>query len=203
MYSVIAVIISYFIGGFLTAGVIASLKRVDLSKKGSGNFGATNALRVFGPFVGALVLLGDIAKGVLGVWVGLRLGGNTGIAALCGLAVVAGHNWPPFFGFQGGKGIATTLGAMIILVPKTILAIIPLWIVVVVVFRYVSLGSLAAALALPVATWLFYPQQWLVLLFAVGCALLAIYRHQENIRRLLAGEEHKIQFFHRTGRGEK
>src|SRR5690554_4650236 len=103
MHGLIAVIISYFIGGFLTAGVIASLKRVDLSKKGSGNLGATNAFRVFGPFLATLVLLGDIAKGVLGVWVGLRLGSGTEVAALCGLAVIVGHNWPLFFGFQSGR----------------------------------------------------------------------------------------------------
>ena len=203
MYGLIAVIISYFIGGFLTAGVIASLKRVDLSKKGSGNLGATNALRVFGPLAAVLVLLGDIAKGVLGVWVGLRLGGSKEVAALCGLAVIIGHNWPLFFGFQGGKGIATTLGAIILLVPKTIMVVIPLWALVVLLTRYVSLASLLAALALPVATCFFYPGQELVLLFAAGAAILAIYRHQENIRRLLAGKENKIQLPRRTGREER
>ncbi|NLY88611.1 MAG: glycerol-3-phosphate 1-O-acyltransferase PlsY [Firmicutes bacterium] len=202
MHGLIAVIISYFIGGFLTAGVISSIKRVDLSKKGSGNLGATNTLRVFGPFAATLVLLGDIAKGVLGVWVGLRLGGRE-VAALCGLAVIIGHNWPLFFGFQGGKGIATTLGAMILLVPKAIMVVIPLWVLVVLLTRYVSLASLLAAVALPVATYFFYPGQKLVLLFAAGSALLAIYRHQENIRRLLAGKEHKIQYPHRTGGEEE
>ena len=125
MYGLIAVIISYFIGGFLTAGIIASIRRVDLRIKGSGNFWATNDLRDFGPFVATLVLLGDIAKGVLGVWVGLRLGGSKEVAALCGLAVIIGHNWPLFFGFQGGKGIATTLGAIILLVPKTAMVVLP------------------------------------------------------------------------------
>lgn len=203
MYGLIAVIISYFIGGFLTAGIISSIKRVDLKKKGSGNLGATNALRVFGPFAAALVLIGDIAKGVLGVWVGLRLGGSTEVAALCGLAVIIGHNWPLFFGFQGGKGIATTLGAVILLVPKTTMVVLPLWILVVVLTRYVSLASILAALALPVATYFFYPGQELVLLFTAGAALLAVYRHQENIRRLLAGKENKIQVPRRTGREEK
>ncbi|HHU83039.1 MAG TPA: glycerol-3-phosphate 1-O-acyltransferase PlsY [Firmicutes bacterium] len=203
MHGLIAVIISYFIGGFLTAGVIASLKRVDLSKKGSGNLGATNAFRVFGPFLATLVLLGDIAKGVLGVWVGLRLGSGTEVAALCGLAVIVGHNWPLFFGFQGGKGIATTLGAMILLVPQTIMVVIPLWALVVLLTRYVSLASLVAAVALPVTTYFFYPGQKLVLLFAAGSALLALYRHQENIRRLLAGKEHKIQLLRRSGREDK
>ena len=203
MYGLIAVIISYFIGGFLTAGIIASIRRVDLRKKGSGNFGATNALRVFGPFVATLVLLGDIAKGVLGVWVGLRLGGSKEVAALCGLALIIGHNWPLFFGFQGGKGIATTLGAIILLVPKTAMVVLPLWLLVVLLTRYVSLASLLAALALPVATYFFYPGQELVLLFAAGAALLAIYRHQENIRRLLAGKENKIRLPRRTGREEE
>ena len=201
MHGLIAVVISYFIGGFLTAGIIASIKRVD-SVKRQRNLGATNALRVFGPFAATLVLLGDIAKGTGGLG-RRRLGGSTDVAALCGLAVIIGHNWPLFFGFQGGKGIATTLGAIIVLVPKTAMVVLPLWVLVVLLTRYVSLASLLAALALPVATYFFYPGQELVLLFAAGAALLALYRHQENIRRLLAGKENKIRLPRRTGREEE
>jgi len=200
MQEVLAIIISYFIGGILTAGVVASLKRVDLTKEGSGNPGATNAFRIFGPFFGGVVLLGDVVKGVLGALVGQWLGGgNIAVAALCGLAVVAGHNWPLFYKFRGGKGMATSVGAIIILVPETLLFLVPIWVLVVAVSRYVSLGSIMAALALPVATFFFYPQQGFLLLFAVVASVLGVYRHRANIQRLLAGEENKLTLPGKTG----
>lgn len=200
MKEFLAIIISYFIGGILTAGIVASTKRVDLTRKGSGNPGATNAFRIFGPFFGGLVLLGDVIKGVVGTMMGKWLGGGSvAVVVLCGLAVVAGHNWPLYYKFRGGKGMATSVGAIIVLVPKTLLVIAPIWILVVAISRYVSLGSIAAALALPVATYFFYPQQGFLLIFAVVASVSGVFRHRANIQRLLAGEENKLMLQEKRG----
>lgn len=196
MLQVLAVVFSYFLGGVLTAGMIASSKRIDLKKKGSGNPGATNAFRVFGAFYGILTLLGDAAKGVLAVIAGMFVGG-TGIAALCGLAVVIGHIWPVLHGFQGGKGIATSLGVIIVLMPQSLPVVIPLWILVLLFFGYVSLASIAAAVALPITGLFFYPGQGLTLLFSTAAAILVIYRHWPNMQRLVAGKEDKFRLIKR------
>ncbi len=204
MKTFLAIIISYLIGGILTAGIVASIKRVDLTREGSGNPGATNAFRVFGPFFGGVVLLGDVVKGVVGTMMGRWLGGGSAAAlVLCGLAVVAGHNWPLYYKFRGGKGMATSVGAIIVLVPKTLLVLAPLWVLVVTISRYVSLGSIMAALALPVATYFFYPRQGLLLIFAVVATVWGIFRHRANIQRLLAGEENRLVLPGRTGRKAK
>lgn len=201
MVQVLAVMASYFIGSFLTAGVIASLKRVDLQKKGSGNPGATNIYRVFGAFYGVLTLVGDAAKGIIGTLLGYWAGGHS-IAALCGIAVVIGHNWPLFFNFRGGKGIAASLGVLIVLMPRALVIIVPIWVLVLAVSGYVSLASLVAAVSIPFASLLFYPKQELVLLFAIIAPALAIYRHWSNIQRLISGEEHKFRF-KGEGKGKK
>lgn len=191
MLKVLSVLISYFLGNILFAKVVASLKKVDFKGKGSGNPGATNTFRVMGPAFGGLTLLGDTLKGVLAVYLGELVGGAE-TAALCGLAVVIGHNWPVFFSFQGGKGIATSLGAIIVLVPKVLWVLIPLWILVFLLSRYVSLASLAAAIALTFAYIWLYPVNGSMLFFLLTASILAIYRHKANIQRLLSRKENRI-----------
>ncbi len=191
MQKILAVFISYFLGGILTGEVISALLRVDLRKKGSGNPGATNAYRILGPISGVIVLAGDMLKGVFGTMVGIWLGGDE-IAPLCGLAVIIGHNWPLQFKFQGGKGIATSLGVISVLVPKTLLIIAPVWFLCLLIFGYVSLSSLAAAFALPFSCLLFYPQEKALFLFTAGACVLAFYRHRSNIRRIIDGTENRL-----------
>ncbi len=191
MRKILAVFISYFLGGILTGELLSLLTRVDLRKKGSGNPGATNAYRILGPVSGVMVLIGDMLKGVLGTLVGNWFGGD-GMAPFCGLAVVVGHNWPMQFKFQGGKGIATSLGVISVLVPKTLLVIAPVWFIILFIFGYVSLSSLAAAFALPISCLLFYPQEKTLLFFTVGACVLAFYRHRSNISRIIDGTENRL-----------
>lgn len=191
MFKVLSILISYFLGNILFAKVFASLKKVDFKEKGSGNPGATNTFRVMGPAFGSLTLLGDTLKGVLSVYLG-SVAGGTETAALCGVAVVIGHNWPVFFRFQGGKGIATSFGVIIMLIPKVLWVLIPLWVLVFLLWRYVSLASLAAAVALTFAYLCFYPLNGFLLFFVITASLLAIYRHKANIQRLRSGQENRI-----------
>jgi glycerol-3-phosphate acyltransferase PlsY len=191
MEKVLAVIISYLLGGILSGEVVALLSRVDLRKKGSGNPGATNAYRILGPISGILVLGGDVLKGILGAMIGLWLGGSQ-IAPWCGLAVIIGHNWPLQFKFKGGKGIAASLGTIIVLVPKTLLVLAPIWFLFLFIFGFVSLSSLAAAFALPFSCFLFYPQERSLLLYGVIVFILAVYRHRANIQRIISGTENKV-----------
>lgn len=191
MFKVLSILISYFLGNVLFAKVFASLKKVDFKEKGSGNPGATNTFRVMGPAFGGLTLLGDTLKGVLSVYLG-SVAGGTEIAALCGVAVIIGHNWPVLFRFQGGKGIATSFGVIIMLIPKVLWVLIPVWVLVFLLWRYVSLASLAAAVALTFAYICFYPLNGFLLFCVITASLLAIYRHKANIQRLRSGEEHRI-----------
>ena len=135
MRIVLAVVLSYLLGGILFGELIALISRVDVRKKGSGNPGATNVYRILGPLFGLIVLVGDALKGIIGSMIGGWLGVPE-IAPWCGLAVIAGHNWPLQFNFRGGKGIATSFGTIIVLAPETLLILIPLWIITLVLSGY-------------------------------------------------------------------
>ena len=124
MRVILAVLLSYLLGGLLFGELIALISRVDLRKRGSGNPGATNVYRILGPLFGLIVLVGDTLKGIIGSLIGSWLGVPE-IAPWCGLAVIAGHNWPLQFKFKGGKGIATSFGTIIVLAPETLLIIAP------------------------------------------------------------------------------
>jgi glycerol-3-phosphate acyltransferase PlsY len=188
----LGLVASYLIGaipvGFLVARVAGGF---DIRGKGSGNIGATNVLRTLGPVPAVLTLLGDVVKGYLAVRVAEVLGPEPAWGAAGALLAVVGNCWPVFLRFRGGKGMATALGAFLTLVPKAVVPAAALWLVLVAVFRYVSLASIAAALALPVAALgLGYPRE------AVGAAALAalviVWRHRENIRRLAGGRENRL-----------
>lgn len=191
MPKILAIVFSYLLGGILTGEVIGLLSRVDLRKKGSGNPGATNVYRTLGLISGVIVLGGDVLKGIMGTMMGAWLGAPE-LAPWCALAVIAGHNWPLFFSFKGGKGIATSFGTIIVLVPKTLLLVAPVWLLLLIASGYVSLGSIGAAVALPLACLLFFPEEKAILIYGIIACLLAVYRHRPNIQRILNGTEHRI-----------
>jgi glycerol-3-phosphate acyltransferase PlsY len=185
------IIPSYLIGSILVGPILARVFRSDLKSTGSGNPGATNAFRVIGPLAGFVVLAGDAIKGWLAVFVGGIIAGGSYLP-LFGLAAIFGHNWSVFHGFKGGKGIATSLGVIIALCPRVLLIILPSWFLITLLSGFVSLGSVIAALMLPIAIFLFYQGNPLLVLFAFGTASMAVYRHVPNLNRLFRGEENRL-----------
>jgi glycerol-3-phosphate acyltransferase PlsY len=162
----------------------------DVRRHGSGSIGATNVLRTAGRLPAALTLAGDVAKGYLAVTLA-ALGGEPALAPLCAIAAVAGNCWSVFLGFRGGKGVATGLGACLRLVPLAMPPALVVWLVVVMAFRYVSLGSLAAAACVaPAALVLGYPTP--AVLAALAVAAIVVLRHRDNIARLLSGTERRL-----------
>ena len=189
----VAAIGSYLLGGFLGGALAARFKGIDLRRHGSGNPGTANVLRTIGPFYALITFLIDAGKGMAAVALG-RWTGSPGIDALCGLLAIAGHNWPLSAAFRGGKGIATTIGTMILLVPKTLPILLPLWAILALPTGYFSLGSLGISLALPPLVAVFYrrgPGGGWLLFYAAASAIMAVYQHRENIFRLWRGEEHR------------
>ncbi|QIA27047.1 glycerol-3-phosphate 1-O-acyltransferase PlsY [Thermaerobacter sp. PB12/4term] len=168
--------------------LVRATRGVDIRRYGSGNIGTTNVLRVAGPRVAALVLLADAAKGWLPVVLARAAGLGEPAAVLAGVAAMAGHSWSIWLGGKGGKGVATGLGVLLGLDPRVALAAFGVWIGVVALSRYSSLGSMSAAASVPLWMTLWHaPAAHLV--FGVAAALVVLVRHRANIRRLLRGEE--------------
>lgn len=189
---VASIVLGYLLGSIPT-GVLVSRwgYGLDLRRAGSGNIGATNALRVLGPWPALLVLAVDVGKGALAVWLASLLGGETTAQVLAGLAAVLGHNWSLYLGFQGGRGIATTLGVLLVLMPKVVIFLAVIWALVVALTRYVSLGSILAAAAFPFLVWATHlPPLYVPISILLSAAV--IYKHLPNLRRLLQGTEHKL-----------
>lgn len=183
---------AYFLGSVSTGVVVARLMGLrDPRETGSRNPGATNLLRYGGRLAAALTLLGDILKGVVAAVVARAVTDEPAILALTGLAAFIGHLWPVFFGFHGGKGVATALGVWLALDPWVGLLLVATWVVMAALFRYSSLSALTAALAAPLYVYLLAPQPaYLVMMLAMSALL--VFRHRTNIRRLIAGTEGKI-----------
>ncbi len=187
------------VGGFLGAipfGVLITrlLGAEDPRKSGSGNIGATNVLRTSGWKSGVLTLLLDVLKGVAAIlfarYVASRVSAPT-LEPIAALAAVLGHMYSPFTGFRGGKGVATGLGVFALLTPGPTALAALVFILVVAVTRYVSLGSMLAAAAVPLAGfWMNYPV--VVYTSSALISLLVIWKHQDNIGRLMRGEENRI-----------
>ena len=191
--SVVAVLAAYLVGAVPIGWLVARVFGVgDIRRHGSGNIGATNVLRTVGRLPAIVTLLGDVLKGYLAVWLGTVLGGEQpAAAAMAAVAAVAGNCWSVFLGFRGGKGGATGLGAALRLVPLATLAAIPVFVIIVASFRYVSLGTLLAALCVPLgALMLGYPRA--AVLAALAIAAIIVGRHHENIARLRAGTESRL-----------
>jgi glycerol-3-phosphate acyltransferase PlsY len=192
-------ILAFVVGSFPTGYIMARiLKKTDIRKEGSGNIGATNVWRVVGKLPGVAVLLIDILKGYFMVRVfstetDKLLGlGTWEERILLGLAVILGHNFSIFLKFRGGKGVATSAGVIFALDSRLLFICLFIWIVVFLLFRYISLASLASSISLPIFLSLAgYPFSFI--LFGVSLALLISFKHLANIRRLLTGEEPKLK----------
>jgi len=168
------------------------LRGVDIRTLGSGNTGATNVWRVLGFKMGLAVAILDVAKGAVAALLGLWLGGDL-VAVLAGVAAMIGHWRPLFLRFaRGGKTVATTGGVALALAPFAALVAAGVWLIVFFLTRYASVASIVAAISLPLWALLF-GASWPVLAFTAGAALAIVVLHRTNIRRLAAGEEHKIK----------
>ena len=196
----ITLIFAYLAGSLPTGFLVARAMRVDITQVGSGNIGATNVFRVLGKGPGALVLIVDLLKGALAVLVAPILAAavtptdSLALPALAALGAVLGHNYTCWLGFKGGKGVATSAGAMAALIPPAFGVTVITWLLVFFLSRYVSMASIAAALILPVATIFTVsgPTRWPLVAFTSALAALAVWRHRANIERLKAGTEHRI-----------
>ena len=187
---ILCAVIGYLLGSFSTGILVARKEGHDIRAEGSHNTGASNALRVLGLKGGALTFMGDFIKAALAVVIGLLLAGKNG-GMLGGLFVVLGHNWPVFFGFQGGKGIACSTAVLLILFPWQGLVAGALCLLVIYFTRYISLGSLTM-LTVFFLLLLFTEPFWPAALWALALLILGVYRHRSNIQRLRSGTENKI-----------
>lgn len=191
----LAAFVGYLLGSFPTGLLIGRwLCNIDIRQYGSKNIGTTNMFRTLGPKAAGIVLLGDMGKGMLAVAFANWLAGEPQIALSLtgGLAAVLGHNYPVFLKFKGGRGVATAFGVLCLLQPKVVMIVFPVWLVLVLLTRYVSLGSVVAAFVAPIAAWWFNYELPLVI-FTTAAAAFVIIRHKENIGRLLAGTESRIK----------
>ncbi|MGE5606466.1 MAG: glycerol-3-phosphate 1-O-acyltransferase PlsY [Bacteroidota bacterium] len=202
LVQILVFLLSYLIGSITTGDIVAYFKNVDLRGQGSGSIGATNVFRAMGWFYAAVVLIGDALKGIIAVILGGKLIGNIGgfdFAILSGIAAIIGHNWPIYTRFRGGKGIATSLGVIIGLTSKSLLIVLPVWIIAFVLSGFVSLASILAALSYPISVFISYNGDYYKLVFAAVTAILAVYRHKSNLQRLFQGKEHRILYNKRKG----
>jgi len=186
------------IGGYLLGSLSFALLLVrwrtgkDIRTEGSGNAGATNVLRAYGKGLGLAVALLDVAKGAAAVLLVKAVTADPRYAAAAGFASVLGHVFPLYFGFRGGKGVATAVGAFLALAPLGMLACLAVFLLVVAVTRYVSLGSVVAILLLPPAAGILSDASLPILIAAAGTSVLVFVKHLENLKRLARGEERKL-----------
>lgn len=194
---ILAVPVAYLIGA-VPVGIALGrvLRGVDIRKYGSGSSGATNVHRTLGPIAGALVLLGDIAKGAVPVLIVGLVTDEAAIRAAAGSAVIIGHMWPVWARFRGGKGVATSIGAVIVLAPWAALIAVAVGLPILAATRIVSLSSMLGAVAGSVALIVlaavgYYDLGYLV--FAIAAMVLILFRHRSNVQRLVSGTESRFE----------
>ncbi len=191
----------YAVGSIPTGYLIGKTRGLDIRQHGSGNIGATNVWRVMGRNWGLAAFISDFLKGFLPLYLVRTLSFPdadswtvTLLLVACGIAAILGHNYTPWLGFKGGKGIATSAGMLGALMPPVLAVALSLWIIAVLITRTVSIGSiLASVVLLPAADW-FYPGNWIYIGLATLAGGLAVWRHRANIQRLRAGTESRIEF---------
>jgi acyl phosphate:glycerol-3-phosphate acyltransferase len=215
----VVVVAAYLLGSIPFGFLVAKAKGVDIRSVGSGNIGATNAMRVLGKPAGILVLMADALKGyaacLLGLFIHIYFSNQlTGLHSstsdngtnsfeellnsfsyfpiIAGIFAVLGHNYPCWLKFKGGKGIATSAGVYLALAPWAVLVALIVFILAVLFTRYVSVGSIAAAITLPVTVWVMTPQNLLLCVVTTALGALAIYKHKSNIQRIMAGTENRL-----------
>lgn len=193
MIGQVGLVMTAYLVGSIPFGLIVTRisKGVDVRRVGSGNIGATNVLRSAGKGAAALTLLCDFGKGFLPVILASHLGFGEGWAAATGLAAVLGHLYPLYVGFKGGKGVATSFGILLGLLPQVALSLMGLWLLMAVVTRYVSLAALTAAFAAPFLALTLDGRRWVFFLI-LFLALLIVFKHRGNIASLVRGTERRI-----------
>ena len=189
----VLVLLAYLLGSLPTALLVVRLMTgEDVRRKGSGNVGGTNALRAAGWKAGVAVTVIDVAKGALAVWLMQRYNPESSWVAAAMLAVVVGHCYPVWLKFRGGKGVAAGFGAFLVIEPLSALAILGVWFLVLVISRWVALASMVASAVFPLALKLIDEPDMVTLISVSAAAVLIIFRHSSNIRKMLTGEEIKI-----------
>jgi glycerol-3-phosphate acyltransferase PlsY len=173
--------------------IVLFMRGADVRQTGSGNIGATNVSRT-SPLLGVLTLFLDMLKGVAAVQLTNSLFPGTGyLPAMAALFAVLGHMFPPWLKFRGGKGVATALGSFLIVMPKAVVIALAIFLIIFLFFRYVSLASIVAVACLPIFIWLF-TRSIPDLICSGGAALLIVLRHYQNLQRLLAGSESRLEW---------
>lgn len=208
-YVIIAcsIVIGYFLGSINSSLIVGHLLgKIDIRQHGSGNAGLTNTLRVLGKKAASFVLMGDILKGIISIFLAKLItyifmaqtpeafkiiSGNASIFA--GIGCILGHNWPIFFAFKGGKGVLTSATVIFMLDWRIGVVLLGLFVIVVGATRFVSLGSTLCALALPLIS-VYLNKNTYFIIFSIFAALLVVLRHNKNISRLLNGTESKLSF---------
>ncbi len=209
---ILTALAAYLLGSIPTGFLVARAKGIDIRKTGSGNIGATNAMRVLGKPAGIFVLLMDAAKGYAACYITMRVFEHYGISShpssieeiqamlnqitnhtiVAGIFVVLGHNYTCWLKFKGGKGIATTAGVYLALAWPAVFVALVVFILAVAATKYVSVGSIAAAIALPATVWVMLPDNLFFCLVTTALGVLAICKHKTNIQRLMAGTENRL-----------
>lgn len=182
---------AYVIGSIPFSFLVARCwKGIDIRRYGSGNVGTTNVWRIAGPSAGIIALAGDLGKGLAAVLLARHFGGSW-LVTLAGAAVLAGHSWPLFLGFKGGKLIATAAGVFAAISFPVIACSAVIWFALVAVFRYISLASILGIISIPILMAAFH-LDFPYLLLGIFAAVFAVYKHIPNIKRLVAGTEPRI-----------
>jgi acyl phosphate:glycerol-3-phosphate acyltransferase len=203
---ILCVALAYLLGAIPFGYLISRLKGVDIRRVGSGNIGATNVFRCIGKSWGILTFICDALKGFAAAFLLPRAAGFccedplfAAVSVLCAFSAVLGHNWPVFLGFKGGKGVATSAGALAGIAPLAVAIGFGVWVLAFLSTRYVSVASMTSAVVVAAAGWLLYRDHGLpipIMLTVLGC--LGIWRHRTNIQRLIEGRENRFQFRRRS-----
>jgi acyl phosphate:glycerol-3-phosphate acyltransferase len=189
----VLVIVAYLLGSISFAVLVVRAKTGrDIRSEGSGNAGATNVLRSYGKKLALLVAFADVAKGAVAVFLMRLVTADPRWAAAAGFAAILGHVFPLFYGFRGGKGVATAVGAFLALSPLALLVCLAVFLAIVAATRYVSLGSVVALALLPPVAGLFFHAPRAVVTVAGLTAILIVVKHLPNLKRLARGEERKL-----------
>ncbi|MCX8059243.1 MAG: glycerol-3-phosphate 1-O-acyltransferase PlsY [Spirochaetes bacterium] len=197
----ICIIFSYLIGAIPTGYIIGKIKGIDIRKEGSGNIGATNTLRVLGPIFGAIVLFIDISKSFLTLiilkniylLININLVPQNYFLILCAFFILIGNIFNPFLKFKGGKGVATTVGIFLFLNSFIVLIGLLIFVLTVILTKYVSLGSIISSFAVSLLSIFLFKDIFLII-FTFLVFFIILWRHKENIKRLINGKENKIKF---------
>ena len=196
LVAVLVCIVSAYLIGSINPAIIISKKYFDddIRTHGSGNAGATNTLRTFGKKTAAIIFALDLLKAALAVGIGSLILTRSIGGAIAGLFVILGHTFPIYYKFKGGKGVACTAMVILMLSPASFVILLPAFIIIVALTRFVSLGSIIAVMLYPFFNSIFYTSEGFITLSAFCTMMLVVFMHRENIKRLLEGKESKVNF---------